>query len=134
MASGAEIINQLWDAVNKEGVAAMRRFHTPDYVRHGSDGDYNLDEWIAMMQEREKAFPDNFSNVVETLSEGNRVAYRWFAEGTHQETYFGIPATGKHVKAEGITISRIENGLICEEWASWNKSVVLSRLGVVPLT
>lgn len=133
MSINIDMLKNLWEAVNTEGPEAMRRFHAPDYVRHGSDRDYSLDEWIALMAERQKAFPDNRSVILDTVGDGDRVAYRWSAEGTHANTYLRVPPTGKKVRAEGITFTRFQDGVIKEEWASWNKTSVLHSLGIIPI-
>ena len=127
-------LRDLWNAVNEAGPQAMRKWLVPDYVRHGSDRDYNRDQWIEVMLERSRAFPDNKSVIQDIVCEGNRVAYRWTAEGTHQHVYMRIPATGRRVVAQGVTIAIFEGGLIREEWASWNKISVLHSLGILPIT
>lgn len=129
----AASIRALWEAVNANGPEAMREWLADGYVRHGSDRDYTRDEWVALMAERWRAFPDNYSCVVDVVGEGDKVAYRWQAEGTHREKYERVPATGRKVQASGITISRFEDGKIVEEWASWNKTSVLNALGVMPI-
>lgn len=131
--SNSDILRALWAAVNAEGASALRRFLSADYVRHGSDRDYSLDEWVQTMTERDQAFPDNKNQVLDIVAEGDRLAYRWCADGTHRDTYQRIPATGRKVHAEGITISQFRDGLITEEWASWNKTSVLHSLGVMPI-
>lgn len=128
-----EAIRRLWDAVNAEGPEAMLRWLAPSYVRHGSDRDYGREEWVAVLAERNRAFPDNRSALLDVLADGERIAYRWEAVGRHTGVYMRIPATGRVVRAAGITISRFENGLIAEEWASWNKTSVLHSLGILPI-
>jgi predicted ester cyclase len=44
----------------------------------------------------------------------------------------GIPATGKEVTVSGITISRVKNGKVVEEWSNWDTLGMLQQLGVVP--
>jgi predicted ester cyclase len=44
----------------------------------------------------------------------------------------GIPPTGKHVTLEGITIFRVENGKVVEEWSQADQLVLMRQLGVVP--
>jgi steroid delta-isomerase-like uncharacterized protein len=127
-------VRALWKAVNELGPEAMRQWLAPTYVRHGSDRDYTRDEWIEVMAERSRAFPDNQSIIQDIVLNGDKVAYRWSSEGTHSETYLRIPATGRKVVAQGITISRFDRGLIQEEWASWNKTSVLHTLGILPIS
>lgn len=129
----SEIITTLWKAVNEDGPEAMRDWLAEDFIRHEGDRVLTRDEWIATLVARWKAFPDNRSTVLDVVGEGDKVAYRWQSEGTHRETYERVPPTGKKVKAQGITISRLRDGKIVEEWASWNKSSVLHALGVLPI-
>jgi steroid delta-isomerase-like uncharacterized protein len=78
------------------------------------------------------AFPDGRITIDEQLAEGDVVASRWTGRGTHQGELMGIPATGKQVTVSGITISRIENGKVIEEWTNWDTLGMLQQLGAVP--
>ena len=131
--TNAEVIRALWDAVNSGGPLKMSEWLAENYVRHDADRTFTRQEWISTLAARWKAFPDNRSTVLDLVADGDKVSYRWEAEGSHRETYERVPPTGKRVKAQGITISRFENGKIVEEWASWNKSSVLHALGVLPI-
>jgi steroid delta-isomerase-like uncharacterized protein len=70
--------------------------------------------------------------IHDILSSGNRVAVRWTGTGTHSGDVMGIPATGAHVEVEALTILRIENGRIAENWTVWDTLGFLRQLGVVP--
>jgi predicted ester cyclase len=43
----------------------------------------------------------------------------------------GIPATGRFVTTSGITIFRLENGLIVEEWSESDTFGLLQQLGAL---
>ncbi|MDF0600989.1 ester cyclase [Psychromarinibacter sp. C21-152] len=131
--TNAELIRAMWDAVNEGGPERMREFLAENYIRRDADHEFTREEWVATLSARWEAFPDNHSNVVDVIEDGDKAAYRWEAVGRHRQTYERVPPTGKQVKAQGITISRFENGRIVEEWASWNKSSVLHALGVLPI-
>lgn len=126
----SELIRSVWEEVNAVGADALKRVLAESYVRHGSDRDYSRAEWIALMAERHEAFPDNRTSIDQVVADGDTVAYMWKSVGVHLGTYMGVPATGKTVQVQGITIARFENGLICEEWASWDKSAVFRILGI----
>ena len=66
------------------------------------------------------------------FGEGNMVATRWTGRGTHTGELMGIPPTGKQVTVVGITISRVEDGKVVEEWTNWDTLGMLQQLGVVP--
>jgi steroid delta-isomerase-like uncharacterized protein len=78
------------------------------------------------------AFPDLQAKVEEQIAEGDRVATRWSAHGTHRGPLLGIDATGKEASVTGITIDRIQNGRIVESWSNWDTLGLLQQLGVVP--
>ena len=78
------------------------------------------------------AFPDGRITIDDQLAEGDLVATRWTGRGTHQGELMGIPASGKQVTVSGITISRLEDGKIVEEWSNWDTLGMLQQLGAVP--
>ncbi len=47
-------------------------------------------------------------------AEGEHVATRWTARGTHQGEIGGISPTGKEVTVTGLTFSRFEDGKVIE--------------------
>jgi predicted ester cyclase len=58
--------------------------------------------------------------VEEQVSEGERVASRWVAEGHNH---------GRPIRIWGIVISRIENGEIVEDWAASDNLHLIRQLG-----
>jgi predicted ester cyclase len=52
--------------------------------------------------------------------------------GPFRRAFMGIPPTGKQVTVSGITISRVKNGKVVEEWSNWDPLGMLQQLGVVP--
>lgn len=128
-------IREIWRTVEDDGdIEAMERFFAASFVRHSDEGDVTLDEFKSMLSALRSGFPDMQYAVLETVAEGDRVAYRWESTGTHVGEYYGAPPTGRPVTARGITISRFgADGLIAEDWASWNKVSVLHALGIIPL-
>jgi predicted ester cyclase len=74
------------------------------------------------------AFPDLRVTTEDLVSEEDRVALRWRAEGTHRGELMGIAPTGKRVTLTGIEIVRIAGGKIVERWAEDNGQMVLQQL------
>lgn len=77
-----------------------------------------------------KAFPDHQLTIDEQFAEGDRVVTRWTARGTQKGDLPGIPASGKSAKVTGITISRVADGKIVEEWQNWDTFGMKEQLGV----
>ena len=66
------------------------------------------------------AFPDLSFTIEDLIGEGDKVAARWTSRGTHRGEFMGAPPTGNEVTNTGITISRIVDGKIREEWSEWD--------------
>jgi steroid delta-isomerase-like uncharacterized protein len=62
------------------------------------------------------AFPDFHLERIELVIDGDRHADRWVMTGTHRGELFGIPATGKRVRVEGATFTRLgADGLVAAD-------------------
>jgi serine phosphatase RsbU (regulator of sigma subunit)/predicted ester cyclase len=105
----------------KRNPAAVNMFMAAGYVEHAgfpgsrSSGRDGLKRLIALYR---GAFPDLRSTIEDMFAEGDRVAYRWSARGTHLGEWAGISPTGNHMTATGITIFRVMGGKIVEGWVS----------------
>jgi len=78
------------------------------------------------------AFPDLRMSAEEVVAQGDKVAIRWTARGTHKGELFGIAPTGKEATVTGITIDRWAGGKIAESWTNWDTLGLLQQLGAVP--
>jgi len=92
-------------------------------------GQAGIRQFIAMYR---VAYPDTHFTVEDQIAEGDKVATRWTAMGTHQGELMGIPATGKRVTVAGMTINRIVNDKIVESWNNFDALGQLQQLGVIP--
>lgn len=117
----------------EEALQAMDRYYSLDFVRHSDKKDYDLDTLKEGIRSLYSGFPDLARHQFGLLADGDRVAYRWEAEGTHQGEYMGVRPTGKPIRAAGMVMCRISEGLIVEEWGSWNKVGLLHDLGIIPI-
>lgn len=78
------------------------------------------------------AFPDLCFTIEDMIAEGEKIAAWWTISGTHQNEYMKIPATGKKISLEGITIHLIKNGKILDSYARWDVLGLMQQLGVIP--
>jgi len=76
--------------------------------------------------------PDLTLKAEDVAGDGDRVAARWSARGTHTGEMFGIPPTGNSIEIHGISFLRFADGKIAEDWVEENTLSVLQQLGVVP--
>ncbi len=81
-----------------------------------------------------KAFPDLKYLIEDMAAEGDKVAIRWTAKGTHKSELFGIPPTNKQITVTGIDFFRIADGKLLELWLSWDQLGMMQQLGIIPPT
>lgn len=79
-------------------------------------------------------FPDLQFAVEQMLAEGDRVSTQLVMEGTHTGLWFGITPTGKRVTIRMMTIHRIQEDRIIEDWVIVESLGVFQQLGVLPPT
>jgi len=98
------------------------------------------DEVRTFATEFRAAFPDlAFGATAELIAEGDYVVGQWEGGGTQTGDAFGdIPvgslpaASGKTMRFSGITVLKVENGLISEEVGLDDGVTALKMLGLIP--
>ncbi len=108
--------------------------YAPDFVNHGQTRDVGLAEDQAAARGWKSAFPDLVMTADELIAEGDLVTVLWSARGTNTGTGNGLPATGKALTGRGITIWRIVDGRITEEWSAFDQLSIMQQLGLLPPT
>ncbi|MFZ0214317.1 MAG: ester cyclase [Candidatus Dormiibacterota bacterium] len=86
------------------------------------------------------AFPDlNFWGTADLIAEGDYVVGQWEGGGTHGGPAFDdLPvgsvqaASGKRMHFTGVTVLRVQDGLITEEVGLDDGVKVLQQLGIIP--
>jgi steroid delta-isomerase-like uncharacterized protein len=78
------------------------------------------------------AFPDLHLTIEDLIAEGDKVVVRFTARGTHQGDLMGVAPTGKEVTVTGISIVRIAEGKIVEEWENFDALGMMQQIGAVP--
>jgi steroid delta-isomerase-like uncharacterized protein len=120
---------------NQGKFSVADEIYAPDFKNHGlkridvtdagsrltwTDADLKTDQ--NAVHDEKKAFPDLKMTVNNMVAEGDLVAVHWTFRGTHTHGgYAGLPATGTKVLMTGITIWRIVDGKIKDEWSSFNE-------------
>lgn len=90
-----------------------------DFGNHGLRGTAPLQEDQDWVHAEKKAFPDLRMTVDMMVAEGDLVAVVWTFRGTHTAAgYGGLPPTGARIALRGITVWRMIDGRIHDEWTS----------------
>jgi len=121
-----------WEIVGNPDL--IDEVYAVDLVWHEPDQDVQgLEEAKQFLAMYKTAFPDLNVTVEDVIAEGEKAVTRWTARGTHQGEVeeFG-PPTGRQIEIKGITIHRVEDGKIVEEWERYDNLGVLQQLGLAP--
>ena len=78
------------------------------------------------------AFPDVKITVDDAIREGDKVALRWHAEGTHRGDLAGLAPTAAGVSVTGMSIDQWKDGKIVEAWAEWDNLGLARQIGAAP--
>ena len=129
-----DLARRSWESVSERNPDLIEEFYPPDLVWHAPDQDIRgYEEARQFVSTFFDAFPDINITVEDAIAEGDQAVTRWTVRGTHQgETEEFGPPTGRQMEVEGITIHRIEDGKIVEEWERYDNLSFMQQLGLVP--
>ena len=108
------------------------QLYAKDFVNHGIHRDASLEEDQAALRGWHQAFSDIAIVPQKLIAEGDLVTIYWVARGTNTGTGNGLAATGKKAELAGITIWRIVDGKIKEEWSAFDQLSMMQQLGLLP--
>lgn len=116
-----------WDVIDEAVAPSYVAYDpaAPEPIRGPAGVRANFQQYI-------DGFPDGRITVDDQIAEGDKVATRWTGRGTQTGEISGIAPTGKQVTVTGLTISRLEGGMVVEEWTTWDTLGMLVQLGAVP--
>ena len=110
----------------------VQELYAKDFVNHGIHRDASLEEDQAALKGWHQAFSDIAIVPEKLIAEDELVTVYWIARGRNTGTGNGLPATGKKVELAGITIWRIVDGKIKEEWSAFDQLSLMQQLGLLP--
>jgi len=128
-----EVVRKVFTDILSQGkyeVAA--EIYAKDFVNHGETKDIGVDEDQATSRGWRAAFPDLEITVEREIAEGDFVTVLWRGRGTNTGTGNGLSATGKKTDGRGISVFRLADGKIVEEWTEFSQLLVLRQLGLAP--
>lgn len=88
------------------------------------------DQFVQFARQIRGAFPDLRVNVEDAFGEGDKVAMRWIARGTHDGAGFG-PPSGKPVVVTGTSIVQCADGKVVAGWDNWDRLGMLEQIGAL---
>jgi len=81
-----------------------------------------------------KNFLTGFSDIkftmVSVFGQNDNIVKHWNFKGTHSGDFFGIPATGKVVDIDGVTLVKMKDGKIDQEQDFMDNMLFMQQLGI----
>lgn len=78
--------------------------------------------FVALVNMYRTGAPDLKMTIEDLIAEGDQVAARWVATGTHTGEMMGMPPTGRKVTFRAISWFLLKNGRIAVEWTQFKAS------------
>jgi predicted ester cyclase len=111
------------EVMNRRDLSAIDRTYADDYRYSGPSGTTSRGREDAhrIAERLIEVMPDRVSIVEDQIAEGDTVVTRWVSRGTPVGPLLDREPDGGAVSVHGITISRIADGRITEDWEliSW---------------
>ena len=136
----ALVRRELEEVFTRGNLDAAEDIYASDYVSHetatvsrpGSEDIRGVEAARQIAAARREAFPDLTYTIEDQIAEGDKVATRFTARGTHLGELAGHPPTGKKVEVTGINICRIQGDKITEHWPHADILGMMRQLGFFP--
>lgn len=129
----ADFMEAVW---NRGDAAAVDRFLADEYIIHSDPGD----PWEGATLSREgfkerllasrAPFPDLRFEIAETIGEGDQVAIAWRMQGTHTRPMGALPATGRRIAVQGMTVYYFRGGRIAGHRQVVDRLAIAQQLGL----
>jgi ketosteroid isomerase-like protein len=87
----------------------------------------HIAEWLS-------GFPDLKFTIEQMIAEGDRISTWLSMDGTHTGEWLGISPCGKRINIRLMTIHRLRNGKIIEDWVIVESLGFFQQLGILPPT
>jgi steroid delta-isomerase-like uncharacterized protein len=129
-----KMYTHVWDVIINQGKLDLFNDSnfTADVVMHTNPDIIGINK----AREYYANYLTGFSNITFTIKDvfgqGDKIVKHWNFSGTHTGAFFGIPATGKTVSIDGVTLVRMSNGKIAEERDFMDNLDFMTQLGLIP--
>lgn len=123
-------IEEVW---NQQNLDVINEICSVDITNHNPAVDFlydpnNIETVKQAVTDYLTAFPDLHAVIDEMFAEGDRVAERWTATGTHKGELAGMPPSGNKAKWTGITTFRFADDKITDMWWGWDTMGMIQQI------
>lgn len=125
------------NVLNQSKFDELDNYISPKYQSHS----LHLNPQSVIIDSPPKSFKEALIQSQKALSQFNRkvedifqqddkVVVRWTTTAIHIGDFMGIHATNKQISFQGISIYKVNNGKITDEWYVWDRLGLYQQLGL----
>ena len=116
-----DVVERLHRVWNTGELSTIPEIYAPDFIGHfpkaSPFGELRGHSGIrGAIETVRRAFPDWTETIEDIVIEGDKVVTRYKGTGVHRGAFFDLAPTGKSIRTEEISIFRVQNGLVAEQW------------------
>ena len=126
------LILRFYDLYNRRELDACYELFAPEYIFHSPTGDLSREQVKQFDVMFASAFPDVICTINDMVAEGDKVAFRVNARGTHTGPFMGVAPTGKKIEMNNTYIVKIVANKWVEQWGTTEFPLLMQQLGVIP--
>lgn len=129
-----KMYTETWDQIiNTSNIDLINNTHFTDSITLISSPENIVG--IENVKAYYKNFLTGFSDIkftmVSVFGQDDNIVKHWNFKGTHSGDFFGIPATGKAVDIDGVTLVKMKDGKIAQEQDFMDNMLFMQQLGIV---
>jgi steroid delta-isomerase-like uncharacterized protein len=128
-----ELAKRYVETLNKGDFEALKELISPDYAIYSPSGypePTSREKLIENYKEVQKAFSEFTWNIQDMIAAKDYVICRTMIRGTYKGGFPSIPADEKEIEFSLITIMRMEDGKVVEEWQEDDQLGFARQLGM----
>lgn len=128
-----KMYTQVWDdIINKRQINLINsaNFDTTITLVASPENIVGIESFKAYYQNFLTGFTEIQFTIVDVFGQNDRIMKHWNFKGKHTGNFFGIPATGKTLNIDGVTLVKMKNGKILQEQDFMDNLVFMQQLGL----
>lgn len=129
-----KMYTEVWDAIINNGEIDKinsNNFDEDIILVMSPENIVGIENFKAYYQNYLTGFSDVEFTILDAFGQGDKIVKHWNFKGKHTGDFFDIPATGKSVDIQGVTLVKMKNGKILQEQDFMDNMAFLGQLGLI---